>query len=79
MYPIDAETILDIQRERQQWSAKRPTVNGYYWFRNGPESPDPQIVELWANQDYVSLCGSDVTYEMGDIDGEWSGPLTPPS
>ena len=38
MYPLDAETILEIQRERQRWTVNLPHVNGWYWLRGWKEA-----------------------------------------
>ena len=79
MYPLDAQTILDIQRYKQAWTKEKPTKEGYYWLRNGPEGAEPQIVQVWGTDlRTVELCGSDVAYDAEYIEGEWSGPLEAP-
>lgn len=78
MYPLDAETILEIQRERQRWTVGPPRVNGWYWLRGWKEALlEPEMV-LVDNGKFTPW-GSDYDYSVVDTGGEWSGPLLPPS
>ena len=85
MYPLDAESILEIQRMRQAWKSEKPTAAGYYWFRGVLDSTvinssvETVIVEVWEHLTAFVLFFDDSVYNTAHVDGEWSGPLTPPT
>lgn len=86
MYPLDAATILGIQRERQKWTTTKPAAAGYYWLRNfevngGENNPDPQVAEVYEDicgELVVARAGTDCDFDLKDVNGEWSGPLELP-
>lgn len=59
----------------QRWSTQKPTVPGWYWYRN-----DSELCVLnidWSElveRLYVNCDGDDV---LENYDGEWLGPITP--
>jgi hypothetical protein len=80
MYPIDASTICEIQRQRQAWTSEKPTVAGYYWLRLWKEALfDVEMVLTSDDCTTFTPWGSDYDYKVSEVDGQWSGPLEPPS
>lgn len=63
------------------WTSSRPTVSGFYWYRETGEAP--QVIEWDNDLQWVRFTGSDIA--CGDalqnpIEGEfWSEPVMPPA
>jgi len=79
MFPLDATTVLEIQRERQKWT-ERPCATGFYWLRGwGDALLDVEMVLVSDDCLWFTPWGSDSDYEITETTGMWSGPLVPPS
>ncbi|HJT19881.1 MAG TPA: hypothetical protein VJ746_05400 [Nitrospira sp.] len=74
------------------WTSEKPTQPGWYWVRNlrvpllrgkYREVERFGVVEVLRDQTgselYVSVTGSDWMSEIVKVEGEWAGPLEPPS
>lgn len=66
-----------------RWTRELPTKVGWYWFRDGDESPAPVHVfkRYDCHRDEHRLVGRDEmgnVYEIAVYDtGEWQGPIEP--
>lgn len=69
------------------WTDKRPTGEGYYWFRcvlnyREPITADADVVWVWRQGlDGVLVAhipGEAMETPVEKIEGEWAGPLEPP-
>ena len=54
------------------WSKEKPTVPGYYWYRNSYRLDVARITGLSAH------FTTGLTVSLEHVNGEWSGPLEPP-
>ncbi len=61
-----------------KWTREKPTVPGFYWFRD--LGMNPSVVEIGADIDAGHVCfvGSENCSHTAEMDCEWCGPLTPP-
>jgi len=63
------------------WTKEKPTKQGYYWWRQYP-STKPRIAKVWGYDgecEYVAWMGTDNDSNLIDTEGEWFGPIEPPS
>jgi hypothetical protein len=70
-----------------QWTRETPSKAGYYWLRNyliegdSGVSTEALIVHVYSSFGLpfdVSFTGNDMTFGIGEVKGEWAGPLDPP-
>jgi hypothetical protein len=78
------QEILDQQAPI--WKTERPTTPGLYYLKNGQTTSEDgyrtfgplTIVEVQVDG-VVDFLGSDWPAVVGQIEGEWAGPLEPPT
>lgn len=60
-----------------EWSATKPSKQGWYWYHDGPTEVTPEICYVMHTLRVIWL---NYSCEMKDIKPEvqWAGPLTPP-
>lgn len=64
------------------WSTQKPTMEGWYWFRE--MNMQPEVVHVCLSRDDTrfevrSVFGQDSTpIQVSAWDGEWFGPLEVP-
>ncbi|HEU4686537.1 MAG TPA: hypothetical protein VFS39_18665 [Nitrospira sp.] len=74
------------------WTKQNPAMPGWYWARNlripllgGRYRLVEEFGVVEVLQDptsgefHISVTGSDWTAEMSKVEGEWAGPLDPPT
>jgi hypothetical protein len=60
--------------ETPQWTKDRPAESGYYWYREGDEDDEPEVVEWNVELQWVMQTGSDIVLSDDGrygIDGEF--------
>ncbi|MFO0774513.1 MAG: hypothetical protein U0172_07615 [Nitrospiraceae bacterium] len=62
---------------RLYWTAERPTAPGWYWHRGLGEDTDALIV-LVDDAGYFQWPDGGFS-EAAQTDGQWAGPLEPPT
>lgn len=55
-----------------KWTKERPTVEGWYWYRD--DNRAAQIVGVGKRAGFMD--GKVV--ELDELSGEWAGPIPPP-
>lgn len=63
------------QESKQGWTSNKPTEDGFYWLQQMEEHKT--IVEIDGRS--VWWIGGDGKDHLRDIEGQWQGPLQPPS
>lgn len=68
------------RKQVHQWSSAPPTAPGWYRWRVGEHDPKPSMAEvrLWDNKPRAWLYVNQKATAMGNMWGEWAGPLVPP-
>ncbi len=65
----------------QRWSPDKPTVAGWYWWRQSRHDVAQPCFVYWAEQDTLFLHRCWAKYPdrvLSDVrGGEWQGPITP--
>lgn len=89
LFPNSAETVVMVKASDYAaltltWREEKPTVPGWYWYRDDGNDDEPIIVKVW-----LSKFKGEPRWYAGDEDGglwingpcwagEWAGPLAPP-
>jgi hypothetical protein len=68
------------------WTKCKPTKQGYYWYRNSANDPDPEVIHLdengslWAPGWECEIVVGEMSFDrMSVVNGEfWDTPLVPP-
>jgi hypothetical protein len=60
------EKQAEVNALKLTWTTARPTVEGYYWFREGPDDKNPWVVRV-TELDMKMISG-----------GQWAGPILGP-
>jgi len=61
------------------WANDKPTVPGWYWHRIDSVDLDPVIVRVEPQSNTVGPWGDGSTSRLSLAEGEWAGPLKPPT
>jgi hypothetical protein len=63
----------------QRWTRRKPTIEGWYWFRdNKKDPPDVHWLSLIDGKLRVfTMSNENCVEHIDDYTGEWQGPLTP--
>ena len=62
----------------QGWTATRPTVDGWYWYKTA-SYPEPYTVRVFYVREKLWGETSGYTRKMEEYSGgEWAGPIQPP-
>lgn len=71
------------QSGKSNGSPHRPTVSGYYWYRDSPNVAwvIGEVEPHWCDDKPMKVIwpGSDCDESVADFDGEWRGPIEPPT
>ena len=59
------------------WTTEKPTKPGWYWWRNN--ASEPRVVNIWQSRVHASILKASGLGEVLYCDGEWAGPLEPPT
>ena len=62
------------------WTTKKPTVPGLYWYRRSLGLRG-MIVEVEIQDGTLTVIGenAECSGEVANIEGQWAGPLEPPT
>lgn len=60
-----------------RWRKERPSKEGWYWLRRYGQVKVVQIKADGANPKYWVVEGAELRWSLGNMDGEWQGPITP--
>lgn len=84
----DLEIITAIlERGAMRWTTKKPTVPGWYFYRDREGFIDIMGLERYEKLDgrcWVQVVSTTITrrsmllLRVEEIEGEWAGPLIPP-
>lgn len=63
-----------------KFGLEKPTVPGWYWFRDERKQVWCVLVELWKGGPNLTYTypGSDDEWDVATTRGEWAGPILPP-
>ncbi|MEO6110832.1 MAG: hypothetical protein ABIQ24_03245 [Nitrospiraceae bacterium] len=61
------------------WATDKPMVPGWYWHRIDSVDLDPVIVRVEPQSNTVGPWGDGSTSRLSLAEGEWAGPLKPPT
>lgn len=62
---------------KDRWSKRTPKRRGFYWHRDLVDGIEPYVVEVSKGRDGRQI--SSTGMYIDNWDGEWYGPITPPS
>jgi len=54
------------------WTTQKPTVPGWYWYRE--LEGEPEILSIYKDDGQLVISG----IGLQEFPGEWTGPLEPP-
>lgn len=60
------------------WDSRKPTKEGWYWWRWDQHDPEPDIVRVWRWKDSLMANWGETDEAISTIGGQWAGPLEPP-
>jgi hypothetical protein len=55
------------------WTTEKPTVPGWYWYRE--IEGEPEILSIYKDNGQLLISG----IGLQEFPGEWAGPLEPPA
>ena len=62
----------------QRWSRERPTVPGWYWWRNVEMGYEPDLAQIdMVDEKLRAYFICEFEEWVNVMDGEWQGPITP--
>jgi hypothetical protein len=62
------------------WTTDKPTVPGWYWWRNAQGIIEHHIVWHDEEEDFLCMVTDDGNrIDVGSAGGEWAGPLEAPT
>jgi hypothetical protein len=77
---VEVYKAADIDPLLPKWTTEKPTVPGWYWWRaNGKDDSIVRLIETQEGGLIVQFETGHCAYVRNVPDGEWAGPLTPPS
>jgi hypothetical protein len=59
--------------EGMTWTTEKPTVPGWYWYRE--IEGEPEILAIYKDNGQLLISG----IGLQEFPGEWAGPLKPPA
>ena len=65
---------------RLRWTKKKPTQEGYYWYKDKQTSQIIALITTLDNELIVHAANRYANYpvRMVDLNGEWAGPIPEP-
>lgn len=86
--PHDGFCLFTVERiadpTAPQWASAAPAAPGWYWFRNGDDSPPTtyapvQILPRRKDDATLIACGPFGSLKLADVTwGQWCGPIAVP-
>jgi len=64
-------------RSPRLWLDILPTEPGWYWFRGGPYTNDPQASRVRYIGPLLCVAPNDLWHPIEKMVGQWQGPITP--
>jgi len=69
----------EFPMKRSEWTGARPLEPGFFWYRaeRGQTAEKVEVFRMWGKL-YVVPPGHAEPLPLYAVDGEWSGPISPP-
>lgn len=79
--PFDRESpekAWNALPRRLRWTKEKPTVSGFYWWRDTAFDIMATIVAVDVENRASIIIGSENVVDFTKVDGEWAGPIQEP-